>query len=403
MAGRAYSESPEQRCAGVIGVKRTVAVFTGSRAEYGLLYWLMKDLQSSAHAQLQVIVSGMHLSPEFGETWKQIVEDGFDIDAKVEMLLSSDTPVGIVKSIGVGTLGFADALDRLRPDMLVVLGDRFEALAVVQAALIMRIPVAHLHGGEITEGAYDDAIRHAITKMAYLHFVATEPYRRRVIQMGESPERVFNVGAVGIDHLRRSPKMGIDQLRESLGFALQSPYLLVTYHPVTLLDEDPQQSFAALLDALDRFPEQQIILTYPNADNGGRSIIPLLEAYAQGQPERVLTIPSLGFRRYLSAVSMASAVVGNSSSGVIEVPAFGIPTVDIGVRQKGRLAADSVLHCEPTTSAIEQALRQALSKEFAGACKKTVNPYGQGNAAEAIMSVLESYDGTFHKSFHDLS
>lgn len=384
-------------------MKRTVAVFTGSRAEYGLLYWLMKDLQSSAHAQLQVIVSGMHLSPEFGETWKQIVEDGFDIDAKVEMLLSSDTPVGIVKSIGVGTLGFADALDRLRPDMLVVLGDRFEALAVVQAALIMRIPVAHLHGGEITEGAYDDAIRHAITKMAYLHFVATEPYRRRVIQMGESPERVFNVGAVGIDHLRRSPKMGIDQLRESLGFALQSPYLLVTYHPVTLLDEDPQQSFAALLDALDRFPEQQIILTYPNADNGGRSIIPLLEAYAQGQPERVLTIPSLGFRRYLSAVSMASAVVGNSSSGVIEVPAFGIPTVDIGVRQKGRLAADSVLHCEPTTSAIEQALRQALSKEFAGACKKTVNPYGQGNAAEAIMSVLESYDGTFHKSFHDLS
>jgi UDP-N-acetylglucosamine 2-epimerase (non-hydrolysing) len=363
----------------------------------------MKDLQSSTHVQLQVIVSGMHLSPEFGETWKQIVEDGFDIDAKVEMLLSSDTPVGIVKSIGVGTLGFADALDRLRPDLLVVLGDRFEALAVVQAALIMRIPVAHLHGGEITEGAYDDAIRHAITKMAYLHFVATEPYRRRVIQMGESPERVFNVGAVGIDHLRRSPKMGIDQLRESLGFELQSPYLLVTYHPVTLLDEDPQQSFAALLDALDRFPEQQIILTYPNADNGGRSIIPLLEAYAQRQPERVLTIPSLGFRRYLSAVSMASAVVGNSSSGVIEVPAFGIPTVDIGVRQKGRLAADSVLHCEPTTSAIEQALRQALSKEFAGACKKTVNPYGQGNAGEAIMSVLESYDGTFHKSFHDLS
>lgn len=403
MASRAYSESPEQRCAGVGAVKRTIAVFTGSRAEYGLLYWLMKDLQSSAHVQLQVIVSGMHLSPEFGETWKQIVEDGFDIDAKVEMLLSSDTPVGTVKSIGVGTLGFADALDRLRPDMLVVLGDRFEALAVVQAALIMRIPVAHLHGGEITEGAYDDAIRHAITKMAYLHFVATEPYRRRVIQMGESPERVFNVGAVGIDHLRRGPKMDFNQLRDSLGFVLKSSYLLVTYHPVTLLDEDPQQSFTALLDALDRFPEQQIILTYPNADNGGRSIIPLLEAYAQSQPERVLAIPSLGFRRYLSAVSMASAVVGNSSSGIIEVPAFGIPTVNIGVRQKGRLAADSVLHCEPTTSSIEQALRQALSKEFEDACKKTVNPYGQGNAAEAIMNVLESYDGTFHKSFHDLS
>jgi UDP-hydrolysing UDP-N-acetyl-D-glucosamine 2-epimerase len=384
-------------------VKKQIAVFTGSRAEYGLLYWLMKDLQSSARTQLQVIVSGMHLSPEFGETWKQIVEDGFDIDAKVEMLLSSDTPVGIVKSIGVGTLGFADALDRLRPDVLVVLGDRFEALAIVQAALIMRIPVAHLHGGEITEGAYDDAIRHAITKMAYLHFVATEPYRGRVIQMGESPERVFNVGAVGIDHLRRGLKLGFDQLRESLGFALQSPYMLVTYHPVTVLDEDPQKSFTALLDALDRFPEQQIILTYPNADNGGRSIIPLLEAYAQRQPERVLAIPSLGFRRYLSAVSMASAVVGNSSSGIIEVPAFGIPTVDIGVRQKGRLAADSVLHCEPNADAIERTLRQALSKEFAEACKTTVNPYGQGNAAEAIMNVLENYDGTFHKSFHDLS
>lgn len=403
MAGRAHSESPEQCCARVTGVKKKIAVFTGSRAEYGLLYWLMKDLQSSARTQLQVIVSGMHLSPEFGETWKQIVEDGFDIDAKVEMLLSSDTPVGIVKSIGVGTLGFADALDRLRPDVLVVLGDRFEALAIVQAALIMRIPVAHLHGGEITEGAYDDAIRHAITKMAYLHFVATEPYRGRVIQMGESPERVFNVGAVGIDHLRRGPKLDFDQLRESLGFALQSPYMLVTYHPVTLLDEDPQKSFTALLDALDKFPEQQIILTYPNADNGGRSIIPLLEAYAQRQPQRVLAIPSLGFRRYLSAVSMASAVVGNSSSGIIEVPAFGIPTVDIGVRQKGRLAADSVLHCEPNAASIEHTLRQALSKEFAEVCKTTVNPYGQGNAAEAIMNVLENYDGTFYKSFHDLS
>lgn len=384
-------------------MKRKIAVFTGSRAEYGLLYWLMRDLQSSTRIQLQVIVSGMHLSSEFGETWKQVSEDGFDINAKVEMLLSSDTPVGIVKSIGVGTLGFADALDRLRPDVLVVLGDRFEALAVVQAALIMRIPVAHLHGGEITEGAYDDAIRHAITKMAHLHFVATESYRRRVIQMGESPERVFSVGAVGLDHLRRGQKMSFDQLRESLNFTLRSPYLVVTYHPVTLLDEDPQQGFIALLEALDKFPEQQIIFTYPNADNGGRSIIPLLEAYAQRQPERVLAIPSLGFRRYLSAISMASAVVGNSSSGIIEVPAFGVPTINIGVRQKGRLAADSVLHCEPTIASIEEAIRQALSKEFADACKKTVNPYGNGNAVEAIMKVLENYDGAFNKSFHDLS
>ena len=384
-------------------MKRKVAVFTGTRAEYGLLYWLMKDIQTSARLELQVIVSGMHLSPEFGETWKLIEQDGFDIDAKVEMLLSSDTPVGVVKSMGLGTLGFADALDRLRPDVLVVLGDRFEALAIVQTALIMRIPVAHLHGGEITEGAYDDAIRHAISKMAHLHFVAAEPYQRRVIQMGESPERVFNVGAIGLDHLRRSPKMDLDELAESLGFALRAPYLLVTYHPVTLLEEDPTQSFIALLEALEKFPEHQIILTYPNADNGGRAIIPLLEAYAQRQPRRVLAIPSLGFRRYLSAVSMADAVVGNSSSGIIEVPAFGIPTVNIGARQKGRLAADSVLHCDPTAESIGLALHQALSDEFAEISKMAVNPYGQGNASEAIVNVLEHFDEPIHKSFHDLS
>lgn len=384
-------------------MKRKVAVFTGTRAEYGLLYWLMKDIQASTHLELQVIVSGMHLSPEFGDTWKLIEQDGFRIDAKVEMLLSSDTPVGVVKSMGLGTLGFADALDRLRPDILVVLGDRFEVLAIVQAALIMRIPVAHLHGGEITEGAYDDAIRHAISKMAHLHFVAAEPYRRRVIQLGESPDRVFNVGAIGLDHLRRSPKIDFDELAESLGFALRAPYLLVTYHPVTLLEEDPEQSFIALLEALDKFPEHQIILTYPNADNGGRAIIPLLEAYAHRQPGRVLAIPSLGFRRYLSAVSAATAVVGNSSSGIIEVPAFGIPTVNIGTRQKGRLAADSVLHCEPNSNAIELAIRQALSPEFAEASKTVINPYGQGNAAEAIVNVLERFDGAFHKSFHNLS
>ncbi|KPA96667.1 UDP-N-acetylglucosamine 2-epimerase [Pseudomonas asplenii] len=384
-------------------MKRKVAVFTGSRAEYGLLYWLMKDIQSSLCLQLQVIVSGMHLSPEFGDTWTQLEADGFNIDAKVEMLLSSDTPVGVVKSMGVGTLGFADALARLCPDMLVVLGDRFEVLAVVQAALILGIPIAHLHGGEITEGAYDDAIRHAVTKMSNLHFVAAEPYRRRVIQMGESPDRVFNVGAVGNDHLRRSPKMSLDSLRDSLGFALRAPYMVVTYHPVTLLDEDPQESFNALLEALDKFPEQQIILTYPNADNGGRSIIPLLEAYAQRQPKRVLAISSLGFRRYLSAISTASAVVGNSSSGIIEVPAFGIPTVNIGVRQKGRLAADSVIHCKPDSESIEKAISKALSTDFSNSCKETTNPYGQGSAAEKIVKALEGYDGALNKTFHDLS
>ncbi|MHC8355019.1 UDP-N-acetylglucosamine 2-epimerase [Pseudomonas sp. LB3P81] len=384
-------------------MKRTVAVFTGTRAEYGLLYWLMKDIEASNRLELQLIVSGTHLSPEFGETWTQVEKDGFSIDAKVEMLLSSDTSVGVVKSIGLGTIGFADALDRLKPDVLVVLGDRFEALAIVQAALIMRIPVAHLHGGEITEGAYDDAIRHAISKMAYLHFVAAEPYQKRVIQMGESPTRVFNVGAIGLDHLLRSPRMNLEELSQNLGFTLDSRFILATYHPVTLLEEDPTRSFSALLEALDHFPEHQVILTYPNADNGGRAIIPLLEAYAKAQPERVFAIPSLGFRRYLSAVSLADAVVGNSSSGIIEVPAFGIPTVNIGARQLGRLAADSVLNCEAETGAITSALSKALSKDFAQLCKHTINPYGTGNAAQSIVNVLEQFDGIFHKSFHDLS
>lgn len=384
-------------------MKRKVAVFTGTRAEYGLLYWLMKDIQSSDLLQLQVIVSGMHLSPEFGNTWQTIENDGFAIDAKVEMLLSSDSDVGVVKSMGLGVLGFADALDRLRPDVLVVLGDRFEALAIVQSALIMRIPVAHLHGGEITEGAYDDSIRHAISKLSYLHFTSTEPYRQRVIQLGEAPQRVFNVGAVGLDHLARSPLMSRDELSQSLGFDLSKPFLLVTYHPVTLSEESPRESFQALLDALDRFPEYSVILTYPNADNGGRAIIPLLEDYAQQAPGRVLAIPSLGFKRYLSAVGLASAVVGNSSSGVIEVPSFKVPTVNIGARQDGRLAAESVLHCAADTEAIEAALRQALSPVFSRLCAEVDNPYGAGDASSQIVNVLERFQPESVKPFHDLS
>lgn len=382
-------------------MRRKIAVFTGSRAEYGLLYWLMKDIQASEFLELQIIVSGMHLSPEFGETWKQIEQDGFSIDAKVEMLLSSNTPVGVVKSVGLGTIGFADALDRLCPDALVVLGDRFEALAVVQAAHIMRIPVVHLHGGEITEGAIDDAIRHAITKMSNLHFVAAEPYRQRVVQMGEDPSTVFNVGAIGLDHLKRSQVMSLEELSTSLNFKLQEPYLVVTYHPVTLLEEDPVESFKALLFALDQFPEYQIILTYPNADSGGRAIIPLLENYAQHQPGRVHAVPSLGYKRYLSAIAKASAVIGNSSSGIIEVPSFGIPTINIGTRQQGRIAANSVLNCSPDSSSIIATLKKALSFEFANECKKVINPYGQGCVSAQITKVLESQTVVLQKHFFD--
>ncbi|MGY2398104.1 UDP-N-acetylglucosamine 2-epimerase [Pseudomonas sp. SDO5271_S396] len=382
---------------------RKVAIFTGTRAEYGLLYWLMTEVRQDPALELQIIVGGMHLSPEFGETWRLLESDGFGIDAKVEMLLSSDTPVGVAKSMGIGAIGFADALDRLRPDVLVVLGDRFEALSIAQVALVMRIPIAHLHGGELSEGAYDDGIRHALTKMAYLHFVAAQQYQARVLQMGEAPERVFNVGAVGLDHLKRTPLMSLDELRESLGFYLRQPFLLVTYHPVTLAGEEPEQSFVAILEALDRFPDHQVIITYPNADNGGRVIIPLLEAFAAKHPSRILAIPSLGFRRYLSAVQLAAAVVGNSSSGIIEVPSFGVPTVNIGVRQAGRLCADSILHCAPTTEAVTEALTIALTDEFSTACQSAVNPYGEGDAARSIVDVLKSVDLDAQKTFHDLS
>jgi len=382
---------------------RRIAVFTGTRAEYGLLYWLLKDLQAHPDLELQLIVGAMHLSPEFGETWRQIEQDGFRIDARVEMLLSSDSRVGMAKSLALGTLSLADALDRLQPGLLILLGDRFEVLAAAQTALVLGIPIAHLHGGEITEGACDDAFRHAITKMSNLHFVATETYRRRVIQMGEDPDSVFNVGALGLDHLRRTPQLSLAELSDSLGFTLRTPFLIATYHPATQSEEDPATTFDAMLAALDRFPEHQLVLTYPNADSGGRTLIPKLENHARSHSGRVLAIPSLGFRRYLSALSHAAAVVGNSSSGIIEVPSFGIPTVDIGSRQHGRIAAESVVHCSTDEQSITAALQRALAPRFASMCKGVRNPYGQGNAAADIIRVIAAHAGPFRKQFHDIS
>ncbi|MGV2840122.1 UDP-N-acetylglucosamine 2-epimerase [Vibrio cyclitrophicus] len=382
---------------------KKVAVFTGTRAEYGLLFWLLKDIQSDPDLTLQLLVSGMHLSPEFGDTYKQIEKDGFQIDEKIEILLSSDSPVGTAKSMGLGVLGFADALSRLAPDVLVILGDRFEALAAAQTAMILRIPIIHLHGGEITEGAYDDAIRHAITKLSYLHGTSTDEYRNRVIQLGESPERVKNVGAIGLDHLNRGSFMTISELSESLNFDLTGPYFVVTYHPVTLGDESPEDSFQALLDALDEYPNHQIILTYPNADDGGRRIIPMLEAYAAKQPSRVLAIPSLGQVRYLSSVKHAAAVIGNSSSGIIEVPAFDVPTVNIGSRQKGRLAAKSVLNCEPSLASITEAISDAVKRNYKLDGETIINPYGQGDTSAQVIEMLKSLRFERSKAFHDLT
>lgn len=379
-----------------------VAVFTGTRAEYGLLYWLMRDVQACPDLALQVIAGAMHLAPEFGETWREIAADGFAIDAKVEMLVASNTRVGIAKSIGLGTIGLADALARLDPQVLVILGDRFEALAAAQTALVMGIPIAHLHGGEITEGAYDDAIRHAITKMAHLHFTATEDYRRRVIQMGEAPGTVFNVGAFGLDHLTRTEAISLAALSEGLGFAIDRPYFLVTYHPVTQGDEDPRLTVAALLRALDGFPGHQVILTYPNADHGGRAIIPELERYASERPGRVIAVPSLGFRRYHAALKHASVVVGNSSSGIIEAPSVHVPSVNIGIRQAGRMAADSVVHCAADEAAIAAALNRALSTQFGEVCRSARNPYGQGDAAAQTVHVLRQRHAFAPKRFHTL-
>lgn len=379
-----------------------VAVFTGTRAEYGLLYWLLKDIQDDPELVLQLLVSGMHLSPEFGETYQQIEQDGFFINEKIEILLSSDSAVGTAKSMGLGVLGFADALNRLKPDVLVILGDRFEALAAAQTAMILRVPILHLHGGEITEGAYDDAIRHAISKLSYLHGTSTEEYRQRVIQLGEQPERVKNVGAIGLDHLRRAEFMDVAEIARSLDFPLNQPYFLVTYHPVTLGEEKPEQSFNALLDALDEFKDHQVIITYPNADDGGRRIIPLLEQYAKSNPKRVCAIPSLGQKRYLSTVKHAAAVIGNSSSGIIEVPSFNVPTVNVGVRQKGRLAAKSVLNCDANKPSIMASIKSAINREYTASNEHIKNPYGAGNASEQVIAMLKNMQFEPSKSFYDL-
>lgn len=381
---------------------KKITVFTGTRAEYGLLYWLLKDVQSDTELELQLLVTGTHLSPEFGNTFEQIEKDGFNINEKIEMLLSSDNPVGVAKGLGLGVIGFTDALTRLKPDVLVLLGDRFEALAVAQTAMILGIPVVHLHGGEITEGAYDDAFRHAITKFSSLHCTSTEEYRQRVIQLGESPERVINVGAVGLDHIERTKLLSLSELSDSLDFELNKPYFLVTYHPVTLAEEDPVYSFNELLDSIDDFQDHQIIITYPNADNGGRKIIPLLEKYSAANSSRILAIPSLGQLRYLSAVKYASAVIGNSSSGIIEVPSFNVPTVNIGERQKGRLCATSVFHCNSNKSDITNAINQVINEPFKEQVAKTINPYGQGDASGQIISFIKTMKFEKVKSFYDL-
>ncbi|WP_456086985.1 UDP-N-acetylglucosamine 2-epimerase [Parabacteroides sp.] len=383
---------------------RKICVITGSRAEYGLLSGLMKQINESEDLKLQIIATNMHLSPEFGLTYKEIEKDGFVIDKRVEMLLSSDTSNATAKSVGLGMIGFADAYEDLRPDLIVVLGDRYEILAAVSTALFFKIPVAHLHGGEITEGAYDDAIRHAITKMSHLHFTSTEEYRKRVIQLGESPDRVFNVGAIGVENIKKGSFLSKEELENSLDFKLGDKSLLVTFHPVTLETCTAREQCDNLLEVLAKHPEYRILFTLPNSDTDGRVLIDCIKDFVAKNEDRAIAFKSLGKLRYLSALKYVSAAIGNSSSGILEVPSFGIPTLDIGDRQKGRLAAKSVVHCGTSTEEIEQGFRLIFSEAIQSASKLRSNPYEKEGTTDMIVSQLKTYplENLIQKSFYNL-
>jgi GDP/UDP-N,N'-diacetylbacillosamine 2-epimerase (hydrolysing) len=381
---------------------RKICIITGSRADYGLLRWVMQGIKDDPELTLQVIATGMHLSPEFGLTFRDIEQDGFHIDRKVEMLTSSDSAVGITKSMGLGMIGFADALNELEPDVIVALGDRFEIFAAVSATLPARIAVAHLHGGETTEGAYDEALRHSITKMSHLHFVAAEEYRRRVIQLGEQPDRVFLVGGLGVDNIKRLRLLDRAELESALDFRLGKKNLLVTFHPATLEEAIATKQMAELLAALEDLQDTQLIFTLPNADTEGRSLIWLVKQFVEHHANaRAYT--SLGQLRYLSCIAHVDGVVGNSSSGLTEVPSFRKGTINIGDRQRGRLQAASVINCKPNRQDIVAALNRLYHPEFRASLVRLRNPYGEGGASEKVLEVIKHLNltGITKKVFHD--
>jgi GDP/UDP-N,N'-diacetylbacillosamine 2-epimerase (hydrolysing) len=382
---------------------KKICVITGTRAEYGLLRLVMQGIKDDPELVLQIIATGMHLSPEFGLTYRAIELDGFQIDRKVEMLTSSDTPVGIAKSMGLGMIGFADALYELQPDLIVVLGDRFEVFSAVSAALVARLPVAHIHGGEATEGLIDEAIRHSITKMSHLHFVATKEYRNRVIQLGEQPSNVFEVGGLGVDAIYNLQLLGRAELENILHFKFKSKNLLITFHPVTLEVRSSEKQLSELLAALDDLEDTQLIFTLPNADTDSRALSVLIENFVSKHPNSC-SFSSLGQLRYLSCIAQVDGVVGNSSSGLLEVPSFNKGTINIGDRQRGRLQATSVINCEPTKVSIISALKKLYSPDFQNSLQQVLNPYGQGGASDRVISIIKSIslDGVLKKRFFDL-
>jgi UDP-hydrolysing UDP-N-acetyl-D-glucosamine 2-epimerase len=385
---------------------RRICVVTGTRAEYGLLYWLMRGIDEAPDLQLQIVATAMHLEEAFGHTVDLIRADGFTVDAEVPMQLSSDDALDIARSTGTGLAGLAEAYEGLRPDIVVLLGDRFEILAAAAAAALMRIPIAHIHGGEISEGAVDDALRHAITKLAHLHFVATDEFRRRVIQLGEAPDRVFVVGAPGLDNFARMDLPDRAAVAHRIGIAPDRPFFLITYHPATLGDTNPENAVEELLAALAHFPEASLVFTSANADAGGRAINERLERFVREHAGRAVLIPSLGQASYLAALKQADVVIGNSSSGIIEAPAANVPTVNVGTRQKGRPRAAGIIDCDEQRDAIASAIRRARDPATQSAMLRGNPPYGRPrNAAAAMLAELRKADlkVMLHKHFHDLA
>lgn len=386
-------------------MKKTITVLTATRAEYGLLKNIIKALMDDGSFDVKVVVTAAHLSPEFGMTCQEIEDDGIKIDRKIETLLSADTPSAMSKCMGLTMIGLADYFAENRPDAFMVLGDRYETMAAACAAFNARIPIIHLYGGETTEGAIDEAYRHAISKMSYLHLTSAEEYRNRVIQLGEAPERVFAIGAIGIENALKTKLLSVKELSKSLGISLSDNYAFATFHPVTLENNTAEQQINELLKALSKFKDMQFIFSKANADADGRIINSIIADYCT-RHDNFYLFDSLGMKRYLSAVKHAKFVIGNSSSGVIEVPSFGIPTINIGDRQKGRLMSSSVIQCQPVQKEIEEAVSKALSPEFRKKAAKTRNPNGDGKTSDRAVCLIKAFLNhpiDLKKKFHDIN
>jgi len=383
--------------------KRKVCVITGSRAEYGLLYWLIKEIENDQDLQLQLIVTGTHLVSEFGLTYKEIEKD-FRIDKKINMHLSSDTSESISKSMGIAQTSFSKVYNKLKPDIIVVLGDRFEIFSAVSSAMISRIPIAHIHGGEATEGLIDEAIRHSITKMSHLHFTAAKEYSKKVIQLGEEPKKVFNVGGTGIENIKRLKLLKKKDFEKSINFKLNIKNILVTYHPVTLEGTTSKKSFQELLDAIDELKNTNIIFTKANSDMDGKVINQMINQYTKKNFKKSVCLASLGQLNYLSALQYIDFMIGNSSSGLLEAPSFKIATINIGDRQNGRLKAKSVVDCLPNKKDIKKAIKKVYSNKFQNILKDVKNPYDNGSASKKITRVLKKVklDEILKKRFFDI-